>query len=261
MRARRAQPPFLQGESFKNLLTLSRLGENDLTKATFLKGRTLLLITLIAVLCSTSIAHVSAQEPTIRVSESPITILEEDIGKLFNVTVVIENIPQTPGTVGIEFKLRWESSVLEGVSMVLPVGHFMTPDGDDDNMMILADEANLIYPNSTLAYAHYAVFFLDLDAAIAAGYAPKSGSGTLAVITFNSTAPGETDLTFFSVKVGDQTGEPIPTPITNINGSVTVIPEFPTFIIPLLFMVATAFALILRKKELLKKQNSNLPKT
>lgn len=241
-------------------MTLSRLGENNLTKVTFLKGRTLLLITLIAVLFTTSIAHVSAQEPTIRVSESPITILEEDIGKLFNVTVVIENIPETPGTVGVEFKLRWESSVLEGVSMVLPVGHFMTPDGDDDNIMILADEANKIY-NSTHAYAHYAVFFVDLDAAIAAGYAPKSGSGTLAVITFNSTAPGETDLTFFSVKVGDQTGEPIPTPITSIDGSVTVIPEFPTFIIPLLFMVATAFALILRKKELLKKQNSNLPKT
>ena len=241
-------------------MTLSRLGENNLAKATFLKGRTLLLITLIAVLCSTSIAHVSAQEPTIRVSESPITILEEDIGKPFNVTVLIENIPETPGTVGIEFRLRYKSSVLEGVSMVLPAGHFMTPDGDDDNMMIMADEANLYY-NSTHAYAHYAVFFLDVAAAIAAGYAPKSGSGTLAVITFNSTAPGETDLTFFSVKVGDPTAAPIPTPITNIDGSVTVIPEFPTFIIPLLFMVATAFALILRRKELLKKQNSNLPKT
>jgi len=127
-------------------LTLSRLGENNLTKTTFLKGRTLLLITLIAVLFTTSIPHVSAQ--TIRVSESPITILEEDIGKLFNVTVIIENIPQNPGAVGIEFKLRWKSSVLEGVSMVLPPGHFMEPDGDDENLWILGDEIDNAF-NST----------------------------------------------------------------------------------------------------------------
>jgi hypothetical protein len=54
-------------------------------------------------------------------------------------------------------------------------------------------------------------------------------------------------------------GETIPT--TGIDGRVTVIPEFPTLIIPLLLIVATTFALILRRKELLKKQNSNLPKT
>jgi len=239
-------------------LTLSRLGENNLTKTTFLKGRTLLLITLIAVLFTTSIPHVSAQ--TIRVSESPITILEEDIGKLFNVTVIIENIPQNPGAVGVEFKLRWKSSVLEGVSMVLPPGHFMEPDGDDENLWILGDEIDNAF-NSTHGQAWYAVTFMDMDKATQTGYAPKDGSGTLAVITFNSTAPGETDLIFSpkSLKVGDVDGETIPT--TGIDGSVTVIPEFPTFIIPLLFIVATAFALILRKKELLKKQNSNLPKT
>ncbi len=230
-----------------------------MAKATFLKGRTLLLITLITVFFTSFIVHVSAQG-SISVSESPITILEEDIGKLFNVTVIIENIPETPGAVGIEFKLRWKSSVLEGVSMVLPSGHFMDPEGDDENLWILGDEIDNAF-NSTHGQAWYAVTFMDMDKAIQTGYAPKHGSGTLAVITFNSTAPGETDLIFSpkSLKVGDVDGETIPT--TGIDGSVTVIPEFPTFMIPLLFMAATAFALILRKKELFKKQNSNLPKT
>ena len=240
-------------------MTLSRLGENNLTKTTFPKGRTVLLVTLIAVFFTSFIVHVSAQG-SISVSESPITIPEEDIGKLFNVTVVIENIPETPGTVGIEFKLRWKSSVLEAVSMVLPPGHFMEPDGDDENLWILYDEIDNAF-NSTHGQVWYAVTFMDMDKATQTGYAPKSGSGTLAVITFNSTAPGETDLIFSpkSLKVGDVDGEEIPT--TGIDGSVTVIPEFQTFMIPLLLMAATAFALILRKKELLKKQNSNLPKT
>ena len=216
-------------------------------KATFSKR--ILVATLIVALCVISVVRVHAQEAAIDIVESPITIDEEDIGQLFNVTVRIQDVPVEPGAAGVEFKVRWDSSVLEGVSIVLPSGHFMEPDGDDGNLWVLELEINNTI-SSTEGQAWYAVTFQDTDQGIDMGYLPKSGSGSLAVITFNATAPGETDLHFAVVKVGGPT-PPIPppsVPTTGVDGHATVIPEFPTFILPLLFIVATVFAIIFGRK-------------
>ena len=216
-------------------------------KATFSKR--ILVATLIVALCVISVVRVHAQEAAIDIVESPITIDEEDIGQLFNVTVRIQDVPVEPGAAGVEFKVRWDSSVLEGVSIVLPSGHFMEPDGDDGNLWVLELEINNTI-SSTEGQAWYAVTFQDTDQGIDMGYLPKSGSGSLAVITFNATAPGETDLHFAVVKVGGPT-PPSPPPsitTTSVDGQVTVVPEFPTFMLPLLFIVVTAFAIILGRK-------------
>jgi len=209
----------------------------------------MLFMALMAVFFVMSVTVVYAQ-PTIDIAESPIEILEEDIGELFNVTVRISDVPVDPGAAGVEFKVRWDSSVLEGVSMVLPSGHFMEPDGDDTNLWILALEINNTI-SSTEGQAWYAVTYQDTDQGVDLGYLPKSGSGNLAVITFNATAAGETDLTFPVVKVGGIFVPPNPPPsieTTGVDGHVTVIPEFPTFMLPLLFVAATAFAIIFGRK-------------
>lgn len=198
---------------------------------------------LIVALCVISITCVHAQEATIYIDESPITVLEENIGELFNVTVRIQDVPPDPGAVGIEFKLRWNTSILEGVSMVFPPGHFMEPDGDNGNLWIVKNEIN-----NTLGQAYYAVTFYDSQQGITMGYLPKSGNGILAVIAFNSTAPGETNLQFSGIKVGGPT-PPTPPPVietSGIDGNVTVIPEFPVFMV-LLFMVATVSSVIFQR--------------
>jgi hypothetical protein len=222
------------------------VGGKDLEKATLSKR--ILALTLIAALCFIAIASVHAQS-TIDIVESPITIDEEDIGQLFNVTVRIQDVPLDPGAAGVEFKVRWDSSVLEGVSMALPSGHFMEPDGDDGNLWVMKKDINNTF-SSTEGQAWYAVTFQDTDQGIDMGYLPKSGSGSLAVITFNATAPGETDLHFAVVKLGGPT-PPSPPPsvsTTGVDGEVTVVPEFPTFMLPLLFIVATVFAIIFGRK-------------
>jgi len=201
------------------------------------------VLALMAVFFVMSVTVVYAQ-PTIDIAESPIEILEEDIGELFNVTVRISDVPVDPGAAGVEFKVRWDSSVLEGVSMVLPSGHFMEPDGDDANLWKVS---HVISPE----YAYYNYTFWDINQGVDLGYLPKSGSGNLAVITFNATAAGETDLTFPVVKVGGIFVPPNPPPsieTTGVDGHVTVIPEFPTFMLPLLFVAATAFAIIFGRK-------------
>jgi hypothetical protein len=53
-------------------------------------------------------------------------------------------------------------------------------------------------------------------------------------------------LHFAVVKVGGPT-PPSPPPsvlTTGVDGDVTVVPEFPTFMLPLLFIVATVFAIV-----------------
>ena len=206
-------------------------------------------MTLIAALCFIAIASVHAQDATIDIVESPITIDEEDIGQLFNVTVRIQDVPVDPGTAGVEFKVRWDSSVLEGVSMALPSGHFMEPDGDDGNLWVIKNDINNTF-SSTEGQAWYAVTFQDTDQGIDMGYLPKSGSGSLAVITFNATAPGETDLHFAVVNVSNPTPLTPPPSITTtgVDGDVTVLPEFPTFMLPLLFIAASVCAIIFRRK-------------
>jgi len=203
----------------------------------------MLFMALMAVFFVMSVTVVYAQ-PTIDIAESPIEILEEDIGELFNVTVRISDVPVDPGAAGVEFKVRWDSSVLEGVSMVLPSGHFMEPDNDTANLWKVS---HVISPE----YAYYNYTFWDINQGVDLGYLPKSGSGNLAVITFNATAAGETDLTFPVVKVGGIFVPPNPPPsieTTGVDGHVTVIPEFPTFMLPLLFVAATAFAIIFGRK-------------
>lgn len=223
------------------------IGEKDLEKATLSKR--ILSVTLIVALCLISMASVHAQAATIDIVESPITINEGDIGQLFNVTVRIQDVPVDPGAAGVEFKVRWNSSVLEGVSMTLPSSHFMEPDGDDGNLWVLKKDVNNTI-SSTEGQAWYAVTFQDTAQGISLGYLPKSGSGSLAVITFNATAPGETDLQFAVVKVGGPTppSPPPSVPTTGVDGDVTVVPEFPTFMLPLLFIVATVFAMVFGRK-------------
>jgi len=71
-----------------------------------------------------------------------------------------------------------------------------------------------------------------------------SGSGTLATITFNATALGDTDIIIESILVHfDETIIPVELE----SGEVIVIPEFPASMILPLFLIATAAIVIMTK--------------
>jgi hypothetical protein len=231
------------------------VGDNNLRKVTFLRGRALLLIALIAALCSISIPNASAQEAGIAILEvepDTLTIPEEDIGTSFTVNVTIAYQPEDPENlseyiVGLEFKLGFDPAILEATSVDLPEGHFMTP-ANPDNLYILAQTA----------YSNYVYYGVTIFTCAPPDWeeAPKDGTGVLVTITFVSKAAGETTLDLYDAIVAGAIGPPV---IENIlshtlnDGTVVVVPEFSGFMLLLLLMVATVFAIILGRKSLLTK--------
>jgi len=208
------------------------------------KGKTALLMMLAMLfVVSATINLVSAQPMTLAVDPAYKEIQEEDIGKTFTVNVTISNAPADPGVAGIQFILEWNSSVVKGVNIELPTGHFMTPDGDTANLWI-------IWLSAYDGYAEYGVTYYDMNRSIEMGYVPKSGGGVLATITFNSTAAGTTTLSFTEVVIGDAEGNSLD--FTTESGTIVVIPEFPAFLLLPVFMIATLVAIIITKRTWLR---------
>ena len=164
-----------------------------------------LLVALVILLLSSITASFRVAAQQTRIYVDPPSIIDEGLvpDTTFNITVKIENVPADPGLVGFEFKLTWNASLLEGVSMVLPPGHFMTPDGDEGNLWPLKHQ---VQPD----YVHYAYAFLDVAAGVDQGYLPKSGDGTIAIVTLKVKAIGSCILHFSVTKPGDPDAEEIP---------------------------------------------------
>jgi hypothetical protein len=89
-------------------------------------------------------------------------VTEKDVGDTFNVNVTIANMT---GLVGFEFQLWWNSSLLEGVSMVENLFHTVTPEDEVDNIWRIKHAV-------TSDHVWYAYTWYDLNAAIEGGYAP-----------------------------------------------------------------------------------------
>jgi hypothetical protein len=143
--------------------------------------------------------------PSTRVYIEPYALQNEALvpGTTFNVSVKIANIPANPGLVGIAFKLSWNSTLLNTVSMEDAIYHEVIPQAEIDNLWIL---------KKTVAtnFVDYAYTFQDLNRALAGGYAPINGSHTIAKITLKVMNIGKCVLHFDSVKLGDPHGNPIP---------------------------------------------------
>lgn len=134
----------------------------------------------------------------------------EDVGLVpntkFNVSVRVDNIPASPGLAGVQFRLTWNSSLINCTSIQEILFHAVTPPDSWSNIWSL----QLKY-NNTGGYADYAETFQDTTLAIADGYAPISGNQIVANFTFNVKAVGKCDLHFDPSKVllGDPDGLPI----------------------------------------------------
>jgi hypothetical protein len=123
------------------------------------------------------------------------------------------SIVDASNVIGIGFRLNWDPTILTGVSIVIPEDHFMNPDGHPENLWILKQ---VIYTD----YAEYTVTYQDHLQAIADGYAPKNGSGTLAMITLHAVDAGTSFMHINETKMADADANPIEHDV--VDGLVTV---------------------------------------
>jgi len=145
---------------------------------------------------------VSADPAAMKLYIDPPSIIDPTLlpGKNFTINVKIRDAANVGG---VEFKLSWNSTILEGVSIELPASHFMTPDGDTGNLWVLR---RAIYAS----YADYAVTYYNMTRAIEKGYVPKSGNGTLARIALKVKAIGSSILDLTDSIIGDPEANSLP---------------------------------------------------
>jgi len=96
-------------------------------------------------------------------------------GELFNITVHIDNMLEDLGMTGIQFKITWNLSYLNAVSMTEGLFHNVTPPGDESNIWQLLH-------NVRAGYVEYIYTWLNATRAFEMGYAPISGNHTVATI-------------------------------------------------------------------------------
>jgi len=124
------------------------------------------------------------------------TLLPSDT---FTISVKIENIPEDPGVVGVEFKVYWDPSVLKAVSMEEVMFHTVTPEPEWGNIWKLKHEV-------ADDHVWYAYTWMNMPEAIEKGYAPISGNHTLATITLHVEGVGKTTIDLLNTKLGDPSG-------------------------------------------------------
>jgi hypothetical protein len=141
---------------------------------------------------------VSGQDATVRfyIEPSSLTVRK---GQTFNVTIKLDNMPEYPGFVGIEFAITWNSSILNctGISDIL--FHTVTPGDEQDNIWQIVSRVNS-------GYVWYAYLWHSLPDAFFGGYAPIWGDHSVATITLTAVGEGTCVLDPVLVKVGSEFG-------------------------------------------------------
>jgi hypothetical protein len=173
-------------------------------------------------------------------------------GEQFYANVTISGVNVEHDLVGIEFQIKWNTTLLTGIKMELPQGHIFQAAQDDGNLWIIKKAMNdTMHPDT----AWYYVTCSDLAVGYNGGYLPLTGSGVICKITFNATStPGNSALYFTqmpptNVKVKLANGQAVQiTDYTIIDSAITVIPEFPNSIIYTILLTLSLIVAVICKK-------------
>jgi len=162
---------------------------------------------------------------------SELIIPEVDIGKTFTIKI---NITEVTNLWSWKVNLSWNPSVLKVVSVT--EGPFLKDQASPTLFTVTPwDPAKGYIPEISCV-------------SLAVPAKTASGSGTLATITFNATAPGDSYVNLTNTRlIGPPPAKP-EISHTVENGTVTVIPEFTTFTILAIFLIATTAVAIAAKK-------------
>lgn len=160
---------------------------------------------LTAALIMTGIANtniVSAQQTTIYVDPPEIVDLELTPGETFSVNVSISDVGE-PGLYAYEVKFYYDNTTLEAIALEMPEGHFLTPELDPNNIF------------TTLNRIYHEDGYVQLAPTLMGDEPGKTGSGTLATITFNVTNTGSCALDLRDTKLADPDINNIPHEVTD----------------------------------------------
>lgn len=108
-------------------------------------------------------------------------------GDVFNVTVVVDNVPDDRGMFSAEFHLDWNSSVVKAVDAVKVLFHEASPSNVWNNTLEFSRDID--YTAGSVSY----VYSLTGDSL------GVSGNQTLAIITLEAVGQGSTTLSFSNV--------------------------------------------------------------
>jgi len=165
---------------------------------------TVLMLTTIIQILPTSITSANTAP---RLYVDPATIIGENyaVGQDVVLEIKIENVPKDPGICGVQFRLEWNPSILDGVKIEIPPDHFMDPDGVEQSEGNLWVIVRKIYAD----HAEYAVTYYDIAAAKERGTAPRYGNGTLAKVTLRVISVGYTKISLKDTILGDESANPV----------------------------------------------------
>lgn len=188
----------------------------------------ILLIPYIFIVAMITASLVKAQATVIAVSPAELVIPEEDIGKTFELNVTVEEVTN------LWFwavRVKWNSTVL--TCLEVKEGNFLKDVGETMFMPPFID-------NEKGETDDVCCGLMIEEGA--------TGTGTLATLTFNATAPGIAEVVLWDTELVDWAdGDELDIPHDAETGTITVIPEFPASMILPLFLIATATIAIIAK--------------
>lgn len=153
-----------------------------------------------------------------------------DVGESFSVNVSIVDVHDL---VGWQFELYYNNTILNGTGVT--EGSFLKSGGTTFGFANFADKYNATHGR---LFASYAL--------VGTGVNGVNGDGVLAIANFTTQVQGGPFvLKLCDTKLSDSNAKPISH--QTADATVTVIPEFPSMIIIVLYAVATLLVMILKK--------------
>lgn len=202
------------------------------------------LLVLLMILTATVSPNACAYS-TAKVFVQPQSTVIEDVGETFTVDVNVANVSNL---YGYEFKLFYNTTILDGIKVELPLGHFLTPTQSSTNIFIAKQETKDDF-NATHGRVWVAATLLKPETS-------KNDSGVFAAITFTVTTLGSSSLHLHDVKLGNPTVQPIAHDV--IDGEVVVAHKPPLNII-LLSIIIIAAAVIVLAMIIISRKKSKQP--
>ena len=144
------------------------------------------------------VIHVSAEQTTKLLMDPP-SIIDESLTPCNNITLTVQ-ISDVTNLFGYEFGIYYRNTVLIAVEAVRPPGHFLEPTDPFGQFVAkweLKNDFNATHGRIWLAFT------------LLAPETARSGSGTLAEITFHIESVSSTSITLKDTKLADDTGSPI----------------------------------------------------
>lgn len=182
------------------------------------------------ILTSITTTQVTAQQTKVYINPETQTIPQP--GLSFTVEITVQNVNDLYGW---ELKIYYPNNILNATE---------------------ASEGPMLKKDGALTFFRKHIFtdnynethgLVNLFCLIAEAEAPGvNGNGILATVTFNTTSAGTAKINLFDVKLSDSNVNPI-TCITS-DGTVTVVPEFPTACMLTALIISALTIAALRKK-------------